>query len=171
MESERELSSSEAAEFREAWKYALDRIDKQLEIEFTLITARMSWLVISQSFLFNAFVSAGGDFIKPPEVGIAIQITVAVMGLLIAMFVMLSVRAASDVITERKKTREDIERQLLAGLNKVAPGVTLPSVRRDDKRDRRGAIPSRFIPPWLIVGWVILLIALAYRTALHLGRI
>ena len=137
-------------------KYALDRIDKQLEIEFNLITARMSWLVISESFLFNAFVGAGGDYIKPPGVGIAIQLVVAVMGFLIAKFVNSAVQAALGVIVQRKNEREPIEKKLEESMKVRAPDIALPSVSLNDIQHEAGSIPARRIPSLLMIGWVIL---------------
>jgi hypothetical protein len=147
------------------WKYALDRIDKQLEIELNLISARMSWLVISESFLFNAFVGAGGDYIKPPGVGIAIQLVVAVMGFLIAAFVKSAVNAALAVIDQRKDQRVPMEDRLLALMSAADRAVTLPSVSRVDKQSEYGNVPAKRIPSVLMMGWVILVVAWACRFA------
>jgi hypothetical protein len=147
------------------WKYALDRIDKQLEIELNLISARMSWLVISESFLFNAFVGAGGDYIKPPAVGIAIQLVVAVMGFLIATFVKSAVNAALEVIDQRKDQRGPIEQRLLALMSATDKAVTLPSVSRADIRSEHGDVPAKRIPSLLMAGWVILVVAWTCRIA------
>ena len=140
-------------------EYALDRIDKQLEIELNLISARMSWLVISESFLFNAFVGAGGDNIKPPGVGIAIQLVVAVMGFLIARFVNSAVSAALEVIEKRKDERGPMEETLKGLMSKKAPGITLPSVSREEKWHEEGSIPAQRIPLLLMIGWVVLVLA------------
>jgi hypothetical protein len=147
------------------WKYALDRIDKQLEIELNLISARMSWLVISESFLFNAFVGAGGDYIKPPGVGMAIQLVVAVMGFLIARFVNSAVSAALEVIDQRQVERGPMEQRLLVLMKAADKAIALPSVSREDKRNQNGSIPAQRIPSLLMLGWVILVAAWTCRFA------
>ena len=147
------------------WEYALDRIDKQLEIELNLINARMSWLVISESFLFNAFVGAGSDSIRPPGVGLAIQIAMCVIGFVIAKSVRSAVRAALDVIEDRKKERKPIEGCLLAAMKEHVrnPALKLPSVDREDPRHKDGTVPARYIPVSVMYGWVALAVVWVCR--------
>jgi len=138
------------------WKYTLDRIDKQLDIELNLINARMSWLVISESFLFNAFVGAGSDSIKPPGVALAVQAAVVIIGFLIAKFVDSAVGAALSVIEERKEQRTPMEQRLKSLMSVSDKAVDLPSVPRESRWHRQGSIPAHRIPSVLMAGWIIL---------------
>lgn len=140
------------------WEYALDRVDKQVEIELNLINARMSWLVISESFLFNAFVGAGNEGIRPPGVGLAIQVAMIVIGFVIAKSVKAAVEAALEVIEDRKKERKPIEVSLLAMMREhvANPALQLPSVYLDDPRHKSGTVPARYIPASVMYGWVAL---------------
>ena len=149
------------------WEYALDRIDKQVEIELNLINARMSWLVISESFLFNAFVGAGSESIRPPGVGLAIQVAMVVIGLVIAKSVKAAVEAALEVIEDRKKERKPLEVCLLAAMrvHVANPALKLPSVDRDDPRHRDGTVPARYIPASVMYGWVALAVVWVCRLA------
>jgi hypothetical protein len=149
------------------WEYALDRIDKQLEIELNLINARMSWLVISESFLFNAFVGAGSESIRPPGAGLAIQVAMVVIGFVIAKSVKSAVEAALEVIEERKKERRPLEICLLNAMKKHVrnPELQLPSVDRDDPRHKAGSVPARYIPASVMYGWVALAVVWLCRVA------
>ncbi len=137
------------------WKYALDRIDRQIEIELNLINARMSWLVISESFLFNAFVAAGSDSIKPPGAGVLLQSAVAVMGFLIAAFVNSAVKAALAIIETRKAERAPMEARLGALMAARDSAIALPSVPLESSEHRLGSLPAKHIPHLLMGGWLL----------------
>ena len=147
------------------WQYALDRIDKQVEIELNLVNARMSWLVISESFLFNAFVGAGSDSIRPPGAGLAIQVAMGLIGFLIAKYVNSSVRAALRVIDERKGQREPMEARLLTLLRAKARDdrVDLPSDPLNSKWHRDGTTAPEEIPGLLMRGWMALAVVWVCR--------
>lgn len=87
---------------------ALKRCDEQIAIEFDLISARLSWLTISQSFMFAAFTNLKN---------LSMELIVAAVGLVTCYQVYKSVRAATRVIKTRKSERAPIEDWLNRQLN------------------------------------------------------
>ena len=144
-------------------KYALARYDQQIEVELNLIGARMTWLAISQSFLFGAFV--GGGNLQPYAFGAAVQALVSVVGLLICVWVRAGVQAALHVVDLRKDEREPVLNALSAEL-----GIALPVVHRTDKEHHGGNAPPRMIPTMLIVAWVGLMLMWGGRALYALRR-
>jgi hypothetical protein len=127
-------------------KYALTRYDQQIELELNLIGARMTWLAISQSFLFGAFV--GGGNLQPYAFGAGVQALVSVVGLLICVWVRTGVQAALHVVDVRKDQRQPVLEALSSEL-----GIALPAVNRTDREHKGGNAPPRMIPTMLILAW------------------
>jgi hypothetical protein len=146
----------------EVLKYALERCEKQIELELSLISARMTWLVISQSFLVGAFV-AGGN-IQPLVFGASVQALVSVIGLLISAWVRTGVNAALRVADRRKDEREPMLKSLSAEL-----GFELPAVHRTDIEHIKGNRAPRWIPLMLIFAWVALMVMWSARVFLLNG--
>ena len=132
-------------------KYVLDRQDRQIDTEMNLVSARMTWLVISQSFLFGAFIGSGS--LEPKVFGESVQALVSVVGLLICAWVRTGVAAALAVVDRRKDER----RPILASLSKIL-GVQLPAVHRDDPAHTAGNTPTQRIPAMLILAWAVLML-------------
>ena len=130
-------------------KYALDRCEKQIELELSLVSARMTWLVISQSFLVGAFVAAGN--VQPRAFGLSVQAVVSVVGLLICVWVRTGVQAALRVVDLRKEDRRTLLEVLSAEFK-----IALTAVNTRDKEHEDGNRPPRMIPTMLIVAWIAL---------------
>jgi hypothetical protein len=132
-------------------KYVLDRQDRQIDTEMNLVSARMTWLVISQSFLFGAFIGSGA--LVPPVFGESVQALVSLVGLLSSAWVRTGVAAALAVVDRRKDER----RPILASLSQTL-GVELPAVHRDDPAHSAGNAPPQRIPAMLILAWATLML-------------
>jgi len=134
-------------------------IDAKQAFEAGWVGQRMSWLIISQSFLFSAFATAAT---REEPILIVLRWIVPIMGLVQAITTRISIRSASAVDSELYKTRSLLD----FGLKLYAPGMSkLPPlgdvrVGRLYHSRQRGALSSRVIPASLIWAWAILLVAL-----------
>jgi hypothetical protein len=146
-----EPASTSASLPEDVLKYVLDRQDRQIDTEMNLVSARMTWLVISQSFLFGAFIGSGS--LAPPLFGESVQALVSVVGLLTCAWVRISVAAALAVVDRRKDERHPI----LAALSHTL-GVELPAVHREDPAHSAGNAPPQRIPAMLILAWATLML-------------
>jgi hypothetical protein len=144
-------------------KYALARYDDQIDIELNLISARMTWLVISQSFLFGTFVA--GANIEPRAFGYAVQALVSVVGLLSSVWVRTGIEAALRVVDRRKDERRPVLESLSAELV-----IALPAVHRADREHQDGNTPTRRIPTLLAIVWVTFMLLWAVRIGWHYLR-
>ena len=118
---------------------------------------RMSWLVISQSFLFNAFAAAATQ--KTVPVLVFVKWLVPMIGFLQATSTQISIVAARRIDGELYKTRSVLD----IGLRRFCPGMRqlppLGNVRigRAYQTRRLGALSSVVIPISLIAAWTMLL--------------
>lgn len=126
------------------------------QFEAGWVGQRMSWLVISQSFLFNAFAAAAGRH-EIAEL-VFLKWLVPVVGLTQAVATYLSILAASRVDGELYKTRSVLD----LGLRLFAPGMRqLPPlgdirIGRLYRTRQVGALASRLLPVTLICAWTLL---------------
>lgn len=148
-------------------KYLIDAsnlLNTKQSFEAGWVGQRMSWLVISQSFLFSAFATASQ---RDLAILIVLKWLVPVLGLVQATATRLSIQSASRVDSELYKTRSllDVGLRLYApGLHKLPPLGDVRSGRLYRSRGR-GALSSRVIPSSLVFAWTLILIALV---AIHL---
>jgi len=92
-------------------RFRLTRFDTQLRIEFDLIGHRMTWLVISQSFLFSAFATALRS-IEDEGTRHAVKVLrrlVPELGILSALLAGVAIIAAHMVILRLKRRRDQLE--------------------------------------------------------------
>ena len=87
----------------------LGRLDAQIKIEFDLIGHRVSWLLVSNSFLFTALAVAlnntSNDTVKLRLVNAALW-CLPTIGLFSSFLVVLAVAAAHNVIKDLKLMRK-----------------------------------------------------------------
>lgn len=97
----------------EALNRRLIRLDAQIRIEYDLIGHRVSWLLVSNSFLLAAFAVSLNNSSPPGSVNSRlIQILVwllPVIGIVSCYVVAHAVRAAHAVINELKGLRDPLE--------------------------------------------------------------
>ena len=143
-------------------KYLIDAsnlLNSKQSFEAGWVGQRMSWLVISQSFLFSAFATASQ---RDLPILIVLKWIVPVMGLIQAMATRLSIMSASRVDSELYKTRSILD----VGLRLYAPGMHKLPPLGDVRSGRlygtrwRGALSSRMIPSSLVLAWALILLTL-----------
>jgi hypothetical protein len=133
-------------------KYRLDRLDALLKTEFDLISHRMTWLVISQSFLFAAFSGAAANSTAHQVLKRMLWI-IPFMGILIDALVYLAVIAAHSVIRKLKRLRYPVE--LLAS---ETFGCEIASVDLHRWEHKFGTLPPYVVPPSLALAWGLILL-------------
>jgi hypothetical protein len=129
-------------------------IESRIAYETGWIGQRMTWLVVSQSFLFGAFVSAAAH--DTVRFLVFFKWLLALIGLVIATFAYLAIRAAkwvgSDLLTLRSLVDIAIQEQpglaTWPVLGLVRTGLSQGSVRQ-------GSLASHVIPISLIAAWPI----------------
>jgi hypothetical protein len=133
------------------------RLGEGLKAEFDLIAGRMSWLVISESFIFSAFATAIANY-RPdhPAVG-GLRFLVWVLpfvGIFLTIFVYVAILAALSAIDKLKRQRD----RMMAGL---PAHLRIDLISAQSPQEWWGDLPARVLPPALFLVW-----ALAYLFAL-----
>jgi len=129
----------------------LTRLDSQLKIEYELIGHRVSWLLVSNSFLFGAFVvglnnaSLNGGIQKLIHILI---LAIPVIGLASSVLVALAVRAAHEVVSEFKVVRDRVEEEAHRAFSYERLGVHIKSWPHIV-----GNWPPMLLPPLFAVVW------------------
>lgn len=132
----------------------LVRLDAQIKMEFDLIGLRVGWLLLSNSFLFTAYVVALNNTNKD-EFSISLSHFLIFwvlpgIGLVSSSLVTYAVYAAHDVIDEFKGLRDKVEYETKRlGYERLGIGV-------DNWRHKAGNYPAKWLPRVLIVIWVAL---------------
>jgi hypothetical protein len=131
------------------------RLGEGLKAEFDLLAGRMSWLVISESFIFSAFATGIANYRHDHPVAGGLQFLVRILpfvGMFLAVAVHASILAALSAINSLKNQRD----RLMAGL---------PSQLRIDlisSRSRRqwwGNLPAHAIPTVFFLVWAAAFVA------------
>lgn len=126
-----------------------------------MITNRLSWLFVSQSFCITAYtvlVVQTGVWQGAENQKIALRILLPILGIICSSVVGVSVRQAAKVgekiSDERAKLTEYINDKCKTKIPKVGVKFREEGI---EKTHKRGAFPEHL--PWVLVGfWVILLI-------------
>jgi hypothetical protein len=131
----------------------LTRLGAAIDKELSLINERMTWLVISESFIFSGFTMAVGTHEKQTVLGLLVGI-LPLVGLLMALFVYPALLAAHNTANRLKGDRRRFELRLPENL------------RIDMLASRRahlfGSIPAFLIPLMLILVWITIIVSLVY---------
>jgi uncharacterized integral membrane protein len=139
----------------------LARIDDAISKEFSLVSERMTWLVISESFIFAAFTSAVANYRPEHKMALSLLFLVWILplvGFLFALLVYPAILAAHVAAFKLKTLREELEVKLPQELQ-----ITLISSK--NKEHFLGNIPPYAIPPIIILMWVVLVIVLLVLSA------
>jgi hypothetical protein len=125
------------------------RLGDGLKAEFDLITGRMSWLVISESFVFSAFATVIASYRPDHPVAGGLRFLVRTLpffGMLLAVCVWVAILAALGAINTLKVQRD----RMMAGL----PGhLRIDLISAQSPKERWGNLPAYVIPPVLFVLW------------------
>jgi hypothetical protein len=133
------------------------RLGEGLKAEFDLIAGRMSWLVISESFIFSAFATAIANYRPDHPAARGLWFLAWVLpfvGMFLAVTVYLAILAALSAIDTLKKQRD----RMMAGLPAQLQ-IDLISTR--SRQQWWGNVPAHVLPPVLFLVW-----AVAYAIAL-----
>jgi hypothetical protein len=127
----------------------ISRLGEVLKAEFDRIAARMSWLVIAESFLFLAFVTAIASY-RPdhPVAGVLqyLAFVLPVVGMFLPGCVYVAIFAAVSAVATLKSQRE----QMMAGL---PPPLRIDLISAHSRQERWGNLPALVIPPALFLIW------------------
>jgi hypothetical protein len=132
--------------------YALTQIARLAEgvkSEFDLIAGRMSWLVVSESFIFSAFVAAISNYQpnhKMAEILLYLIWVLPLVGMYLAVCVFAAIRAADFAVAILKDQRERMMERLPVPLR-----IDLISTR--SREQWWGNAPTHVIPPLLFLVW------------------
>ena len=127
------------------------RLGEGLKSEFDLIAGRMTWLVISESFIFSAFATAMASY-RPdhPAVG-GLRFLAWILpfvGMFLAVCVYAAMLAALSAVDTLKNQRD----RMMAGLP-VQLRIDLISVR--SRKQWWGNLPVYAIPPVFFLVWAV----------------
>jgi hypothetical protein len=172
-EVERELlaahTSQQFKSERDSWEYALEVtsfVEAKLQYETGWIGQRMSWLVISQSFLFGAFVasanSALGNMVRPMgrHVMSIVMCMLPVLGFVQSLAAYASILAAQSVDYELTKFRgamHDYVKKHVPGMG-LFPSLGLHRKGNAATSHQRGSWAAHVICRSLIFAWIVVLV-------------
>ena len=127
------------------------RLGEGLKAEFDLIAGRMTWLIISESFIFSAFATAIANY-RPdhPVIG-GLRFLVWVLpfvGMILAACVYVAILAALSAIDTLKGQRD----RMMAGLP-AQLRIDLISAR--SQQQWWGNVPAHVLPPVLFLVWAV----------------
>jgi hypothetical protein len=137
-------------------------VENRVQYETGWIGQRMTWLVVSQSFLFGAFATASAQ--TQNELLIFLKWLIASVALVQVTFAYLAIRAAKCVGADLLRLRSVID----AGIQQQ-PGLDawpiLGLVRSGMSRGSiwQGSSASHVIPISLLLSWIAVLGALVFR--------
>ena len=125
------------------------RLGEVLKAEFDLVAARMSWLVIAESFIFSAFATALAAY-RPdhPLVGVLRYLgwVLPFVGMSLAASVYVALLAGLSAIRTLKRQRD----QMIAGL---PPQLRIDLISLRSRQEWWGNVPTLVIPPLLFLIW------------------
>jgi hypothetical protein len=138
-------------------------IESKVGHEINLIDHRMTWLVVSESFLFGAFAAVVASLNPKIPLHAVLLWLLPVVGICVVVLVYPSLIAAHFVMADLIKARGVIECKL-----KDAGFEYLPKVGGRATRDRRwtylaGAVPMWFVPIVILAAWVIVVLSVSHR--------
>jgi hypothetical protein len=145
----------------------LSRLDGAIEKEFTLVSDRMTWMMISESFIFGTFTAAVVHFNPTHPLRYAVLSLLAMLpflGISIAVLAFRAINAAHTAADRLKDRREQLEKVFSGQLN-----VELVSSKLDTHAV--GNLPPKYLPPIMIATWIILLSVVVIQITLSQNSI
>ncbi len=138
----------------------LERIEKYIRMEYDLMGQRMSWMVISQSFLFSAVALTANSAVDPSmrQIIELLRLLIPFIGILSCLLSSLAIVAARSVINRLKHLRNDLEDKFSSeyGLDKLG-------VRQTEWQHSFGNFPTSFLPFTLSCVWLIILVGIIVK--------
>jgi len=130
----------------------LTRIGIGIDKELTLMSERMMWLNLSESFIFSAFTVAVANLEKSPILELLVWL-MPLVGFLMALFVYPSLLAAHYTANRLKAQRHQFELRLHEDLR--------VSLHASGREHFMGSMPGFVIPVILLLAWSVIIVALA----------
>lgn len=127
------------------------RLAEGVKSEFDLIAGRMSWLVISESFIFSAFATAVSSYRPDHKLAsglLYLTWIMPVVGMFLAVCVYVAILAAHCALGSLKTQRDRMIACLPSQL-----WIDLISTR--SRIQRWGNVPTHVIPPVLFLVWAV----------------
>lgn len=131
----------------------LVRLGAAIDKELTLMSERMTWLNLSESFIFSAFTVA----VVNRDKALALEILACLMpivGFLMALLVYPALLAAHSMATRLKETRHHLELMI--------PVKLQINLHASSREQFWGSIPAFVIPVMLMIVWGIILCTLIF---------
>ncbi|HEY7120893.1 MAG TPA: hypothetical protein VH475_30190 [Tepidisphaeraceae bacterium] len=125
------------------------RLGEVLKAEFDLVAARMSWLVIAESFIFSAFATAAAAYRPDHPLARVLRYLAWVLpfvGMSLAACVYVAIFAGLSAVRTLKCQRD----QMMAGLT---PRLRIDLISVSNWQERWGNVPALVIPPLLFLIW------------------
>lgn len=144
-------------------RYILDQITREISVEHTLISHRMTWLVTSQAFLVAAFAVSG---YRQNTLHFFFAWAVPLVGLCVAALAHLAIQAAVKVQEGLLKVQREFLEQLLTRTDITEPEKSLLHLFArttvlerctGDSTHRSALYGPRFIPLIFCVFWAVVL--------------
>jgi hypothetical protein len=129
----------------------LARLGSAIDKELGLINERMSWLVISESFIFSAFTTAIVS-VERSRVLAVFTWLMPIVGLLLVLLVYPALLAAHHTANGLKAERGRFEAMLPEALR-----LQLLATKRDHFF---GSVPTFAVPAMLIVVWMVVFVVM-----------
>jgi hypothetical protein len=133
----------------------LARLGETLKSEFDLVAARMSWLMIAESFIFSAFATAAASY-RPdhPAADVLhyLGMVLPFVGMFLAACVYASILAARSAVAILKNQRD----RMMGGL---PPKLQIDLISVRSPQEWLGNVPSLAIPPVLSMIWAVAVLA------------
>jgi hypothetical protein len=129
----------------------LTRIGVAIDKELTLMSERMTWLVVSESFIFSAFTGAAANHEKGMVLN-TLTYLMPLVGSLLALLVYPALLAAHITAKRLKEERHQFELRLPDDLQ-----VRLLAPKREHFL---GSVPAFVIPVMLFLVWSAIIVVL-----------
>lgn len=131
----------------------LGRLGGAIDKEFSLVSDRMTWMVISESFIFSAFTSASVNFkgeLASKTLVKCLLILLPLLGIFLAWIVTPAIKAAHSAAFTLKDQRDEFEGRMPKGLQIIL-------ISSKGHEHSKGNLPPTWVPRVIIVIWTVLL--------------
>ena len=127
------------------------RLAEGVKAEFDLIGGRMTWLMISESFFFSAFVTAIASYRTDHPLYYALWYLIwvlPVVGMVLVVCVQAAILAAHRAVAVLKSQRDHL-------IEKLPPILQIDLIANSSRAQWWGNLPTYIIPPLLFLTWAI----------------
>lgn len=139
----------------------LTRLDGAIEKEFTLIADRMTWMMLSEAFIFGAFAASVMSYSQKAQlriVSVTLMIVLPLLGMATALLVRTAINAAHIASDALKRDRTKVEDYFEAEFH-------IALISNKAETHRAGNLPSRVLPLIVPAIWATILVITVVRLA------